>query len=155
MDDFRRMMEMHGVLPLGQRRHGGTPSRKPTAPVTPSRARSTPAPVEVSQEVPVPVVARQAWASGPTARSALEVALQRVKDGDGTGWAIAVLGDGATRSLPTLQGASRLLSEADRLNARLVLIGSGANDRSSKPFTFVMHPMQGIATLDNDPEEEA
>lgn len=154
MDDFRRMMEMDGVVPLDARRPSGTPRRQaPPAASNINSGKSTTS--SANEAVAIPTAAKQSWASGATARSALNVALQRVNDGDGSGWAIAVLGNGDTRPLPTLQGTARLLSEADRLRARLVLIGSGPNDATAKPFTFVMHPMMGIATLDNDPEDDA
>lgn len=156
MDDFKRMMEMQGVVPIGAKRPGGQPSkpqaRMPVA-TRPQPTARTPDAVEQAP-VDVPQAARQAWATGTTARSALDVALQRVRDGDGSGWGIAVLANGTTRPLPTLQGAARLLGDADRLGARLVIIASGEGDTSTKPFTFVMHPMMGIATLDDDPDGE-
>lgn len=157
MDEFRRMMEMQGVVPIGARRPGGQPSKTKgsTQAPAPRPAVKTPDHVGQSPPVDVPQAARQAWATGPTARSALDVALRRVRDGDGSGWAIAVLADGTTRPLPTHQGAVRLLGDADRLGARLVIIASGKGDTSTRPFTFVMHPMMGIATLDDDPEEQA
>jgi len=155
MEDFARLMEASGVVPIGAQKPQGAPRRpSPPPPRTQAARPATPAVHEDDQPLPTPQVARQAWVSGDTARSALDVALQRVKDGDGSGWAIAILADGSTKPLPTHQGRSALLSLADRLGARLIVVASGPGD-TRKPFTYVLHPSQGVATLDNDPEEAA
>ena len=44
------------------------------------------------------------------------------------------------------QAAEKLLANADRMDARLVVIGGPG-------WTFVMHPAMGIATLDRSPED--
>jgi hypothetical protein len=88
-----------------------------------------------------------AWVRGPGARTALETALQRlateIRDGR-SGWATGIRQDGRTVTLPASSGAAALLGTADRQSLRLMIVGGDG-------WTFVMHPLMGVATLDEDP----
>lgn len=48
--------------------------------------------------------------------------------------------------MPASSGAASLLGAADRQSLRLMIIGGDG-------WTFVMHPMMGVATLDEDPSQ--
>ncbi len=82
------------------------------------------------------------------ARTALNAALDRlaaeIRDGR-RGWATGIQQDGTTVTLPASSGAASLLNAADRQTLRLMIVGGDG-------WTFVMHPMMGVATLDGDPE---
>jgi hypothetical protein len=84
---------------------------------------------------------------GPRARTALETALERlateIREGR-RGWATGIRQDGTTVTLPASSGAASLLGTADRLSLRLMIVGGDG-------WTFVMHPLMGVATLDEDP----
>jgi hypothetical protein len=88
-----------------------------------------------------------AWATGAPAGAALETALERfaiaIREGR-HGWATGIRQDGTMVVLPASSGAASLLGAADRQSLRLMIIGGDS-------WTFVMHPMMGIATLDDDP----
>lgn len=60
------------------------------------------------------------------------------------GWATGIRQDGTAVTLPASTGAAWLLGAADRQALRLMIIGGGS-------WTFVMHPLMGVATLDEDP----
>ena len=81
------------------------------------------------------------------ARTALETALDRlateIRDGR-RGWATGIRQDGTTVTLPASSGAASLLGAADRQLLRLMIVGGVG-------WTFVMHPLMGVATLDEDP----
>jgi hypothetical protein len=47
-------------------------------------------------------------------------------------------------TLPASSGAASLLSTADRPSLRLMIVGGDG-------WTFVMHLLMGVATLDRDP----
>lgn len=135
MDDFERIMGMEGVRPLDRPK---------------SKARgSSQAPRQIEMQAigPGEAPASYAWATGPRARHALDTALERlaleIRDGR-RGWAIGVRQDGTTVTLSASSGAAALLSAADRQTLRLMVVGG---DR----WTFVMHPLMGVATLDEDP----
>ena len=68
-----------------------------------------------------------AWVTGSRARTALETALERlateIRDGR-RGWATGIRQDG--------------------MSLRLIIVGGDG-------WTFVMHPLMGVATLDEDP----
>lgn len=135
MDEFARIMRMEGVRPLKQ--SSGT-----------SR-RSAKEPPPVSGPVPTPEYGAgvHAWVNGHSARTALETALERlaseIREGH-RGWAIGIRQDGTTVTLPISSGAATLLGAADRQSLRLMVVGGGG-------WTFVMHPLMGVATLDEDP----
>lgn len=137
MDEFARMMNMEGSRPLQQAK---AKSHRP-ARQSPANPRSD---VVSSPELgPVGHV----WATGPRARTALETALERLaqelRDGR-RGWATGIRQDGTTVALPSYSGAASLLSTADRQSLRLMIVGGDG-------WTFVMHPLMGVATLDEDP----
>jgi hypothetical protein len=138
MDEFARMMGMEGVRPLNQaeRKSGSRPAKKPQQ----ARAADPGPKLESGSK-------GYAWVSGSHARTALESALERldveIRDGR-RGWATGIRQDGATVSLPTTSGAASLLGSADRQSLRLMIIGGAG-------WTFVMHPLMGVATLDEDP----
>jgi hypothetical protein len=50
--------------------------------------------------------------------------------------------------LPASSGAASLLASADRQSLRLMIVGG-------EGWTFVMHPLMGVATLDEDPARHA
>ena len=137
MDEFARLMSMEGVRPLDQ---PIVKSRRVARGTTPLSSESMVAPPEVSP-------GGHAWVTGPRARTALETALDRlateIRDGR-RGWATGIRQDGMTVTLPASSGAASLLGTADRQSLRLMIVGGDG-------WTFVMHPMMGVATLDEDP----
>ncbi len=137
MDEFARMMSMEGVRPLD------TPKK------TSRRVVKQPSPVSSQPLVTMPElgVGGYAWVTGKRARTALETALERLVSeirGGRRGWATGILQDGRTVTLPASSGAASLLGTADRQSLRLMIVGGDG-------WTFVMHPMMGVATLDDDP----
>jgi hypothetical protein len=137
MDEFARLMSMEGVRPLDQ---------------TKERSRSwpeEPGPVSTPGIVAAPDLVRggHAWVKGHRARTALETALERlateIHEGR-RGWATGIRQDGKTVTLPASSGAAALLGTADRQSLRLMIVGGDG-------WTFVMHPLMGVATLDEDP----
>jgi hypothetical protein len=138
VDDFERMMAMEGVRPLDQ-------------PKDKSRRRPTKELRQVHSRDPVPKPEPEhvgyAWVTGSRARTALETALERlaveIRDGR-RGWATGIRQDGTTLTLPASSGAASLLGAADRQSLRLMVVGGDG-------WTFVMHPLMGVATLDSDP----
>ena len=139
MDEFARMMGMEGVRPLVRLNET---SRRP--------ARQ-PSPVPSQPTVPPPELgpSGHAWVTGPRARTALETALERlameIRHGR-RGWATGIFQDGRTVTLPASSGAASLLGTADRQSLRLMIVGGDG-------WTFVMHPLMGVATLDDDPSQ--
>jgi hypothetical protein len=139
MDEFARMMSMEGVRPLDSpkeksRRVVKQPSSVPSQPLVP--------PSELG-------LGGYAWVTGIRARTALETALERlaneIRNGR-RGWATGILQDGRTVTLPASAGAASLLGTADRQSLRLMIVGGDG-------WTFVMHPLMGVATLDDDPAQ--
>jgi hypothetical protein len=137
MDEFARLMSMEGVRPLGQPQ---TKSRNP--PEKPSLVSD-----QGTVAAPELVPGGHAWVIGSQARTALETALERlateINDGR-PGWATGIRQDGRTVTLPASSGAAALLGTADRQSLRLMIVGGDG-------WTFVMHPLMGVATLDEDP----
>ena len=141
MDEFARMMSMEGVRPLD---HPKQTSRRPAKQLPPSSSHAIAAP-------PEPEPGRHAWVTGPRARTALETALERLADeirNGRRGWATGIRQDGGTVSLPASSGAASMLGTADRQSLRLMIVGGDG-------WTFVMHPLMGVATLDEDPSRTA
>jgi hypothetical protein len=137
MDEFARMMSMEGVRPLEQPKEKARRlARQPRA--VPSQGIVAP---------PELAPGGHAWVTGPRARTALETALERlateIRDGR-RGWATGIRQDGTTVTLPASSGAASLLGTADRQSLRLMIVGGDG-------WTFVMHPLMGVATLDEDP----
>jgi hypothetical protein len=137
MDEFARLMSMEGVRPLDQRnvKFRGLAKEPRAVP-----GESIVAPPELGPS-------GHAWVTGSRARKALETALERLANeiGDGRhGWATGIHQDGRTVTLPASSGAASLLSAADRQSLRLMIVGGDG-------WTFVMHPLMGVATLDEDP----
>ena len=137
MDEFARLMGMEGVRPLER------PKEK-------ARLLAKQPGLAPTQHIPAPPqlkLSGHAWVNGPRARTALETALERlsteIRDGR-RGWATGVRQDGTTVTLPASSGAASLLGAADRQSLRLMIVGGDG-------WTFVMHPMMGVATLDEDP----
>lgn len=141
MDDFKRMMEMEGVRRLDERRPSGRRHTRPTA------RQETPQ----SQPAPTAFPAGYAWVTGPRARQALDTAMARLieetREGR-RGWATGVRQDGSSVVLSATSGAAALLGSADRMSLRLMIVGGDG-------WTFVLHPQMGVATLDQDPEQDA
>ena len=138
MDEFARMMSMEGVRPLDHPKEKSRRLAKQPRPVSGQAANAAP---------PEPVSSGYGWVTGPRARTALETALERlaneVRDGR-RGWATGIRQDGGTVILPASSGAASLLGTADRQSLRLMIVGG-------EGWTFVMHPLMGVATLDEDP----
>jgi len=137
MDEFARLMNMDGVRPLAQPK---APGRKAHNERSPAAAPAAPPP-------PAAAAAGHAWVEGPSARTALETALDRLaaEDREGRrGWATGIRQDGTTVMLPASSGAAALLGAADRQSLRLMVLGGDG-------WTFVMHPLMGVAALDEDP----
>jgi hypothetical protein len=136
MDEFARMMSMEGVRPLGRPTEQSARSAK--------QPHATPSQHNVATSDLVPV--GHAWVVGLRARTALETALSRlateIRDGR-RGWATGIRQDGTTVTLPASSGAASLLGTADRQSLRLMIVGGDG-------WTFVMHPLMGVATLDED-----
>ncbi len=136
MDDFARMMRMEGVRPLEQPKTASSPKNRPR-PVASLRIMAAPEP------------AGYAWVTGARARIALETALERlaqeIRDGR-HGWVTGVRQDGTNVTLGASAGAASLLGTADRQSLRLMIVGGDG-------WTFVMHPLMGVATLDEDPAQ--
>jgi hypothetical protein len=137
MDEFARLMSMEGVRPLDQPKEKSRPLAKQPCPVS---SRGIVAPPELGP-------GGHAWVTGPRARTALETALERlvteIHDGR-SGWATGIRQDGTTVTLRASSGAASLLGTADRQSLRLMIVGGDG-------WTFVMHPLMGVATLDEDP----
>jgi len=135
MDEFARMMSMEGVRPLDTsgnkfRRVVNRPSPVPSQPSGPpsnwSRAAMHGLPENVREHR-----LRQLWSALP-ARSALD---------DVAGQPVFYRMEGR---LPASSGAASLLGTADRQSLRLIIVGG-------EGWTLVMHPLMGVATLDDDP----
>jgi hypothetical protein len=140
MDEFARLMSMDGVRPLDAPNER---SRRPAKQPSPVSSQGTVATPELR-------LIGHAWVTGPRARTALETALERlaseIHDGR-RGWATGIRQDGTTVTLPASSGAAALLGTADRQSLRLMIVGGDG-------WTFVMHPLMGVATLDEDPVGE-
>ena len=137
MDEFARLMSMEGVRPLDPPEEKSRGFAKQRRPVSSQGI--------VAQPELRPI--GHAWVEGPSARTALETALERlateIHDGR-RGWATGIRQDGTTVTLPASSGAAALLGTADRQSLRLMIVGGDG-------WTFVMHPLMGVATLDEDP----
>ncbi|HZF42143.1 MAG TPA: hypothetical protein VEZ48_01900 [Sphingomonadaceae bacterium] len=137
MDEFARLMSIEGVRPLDEPKEK---SRRPAKQPSPVSNQETVAPPELGP-------GGHAWVTGPRARTALETALERlateIRSGR-RGWATGIRQDGMTVTLPASSGAAALLGTADRQSLRLMIVGGDG-------WTFVMHPLMGVATLDQDP----
>jgi hypothetical protein len=137
MDEFARLMSMEGVRPLDQ------PKEKTRRLAKQPGQVSSPGVAAPPEQGP----GAHAWVTGPRARTALETALERfateMRDGR-RGWATGIRQDGRTVTLPASSGAASLLGTADRQSLRLMIVGGDG-------WTFVMHPLMGVATLDEDP----
>jgi hypothetical protein len=137
MDEFARMMSMEGVRPLDHRKQQFRRSARQSPPAS---DLGTVSPPEQEQ-------GSHAWVTGSRARTALETALERlaaeIREGR-RGWATGIPQDGRTVALAASSGAASLLGAADRQALRLMIVGGDG-------WTFVMHPLMGVATLDEDP----
>ena len=138
MDEFARLMGMEGVRPLDARKER---SRS----VAEKAGRVPNASTLASSQL---ALVGHAWVRGPRARTALETALERLATEirlGRRGWATGIRQDGTTVTLPASSGAASLLGTADRQSLRLMIVGGDG-------WTFVMHPLMGVATLDEDPD---
>lgn len=138
-DPFKRMMEMEGVKPLNA----------PHVPQAPAARHqpSAPRPAYTAAAAPVVVNSDFAWAQGPSARQTLDTAMQRMVNEKRAGkntWITGIKQDGSTSSLSTIIASPMLLSYADRMDLRMIIIGGDG-------WTFALHPQMGVATLDRDP----
>jgi len=139
MDEFARMMSMEGVRPLQQ------PKEKARRLADQPRRDAVQRPAAPAETIP----AGHAWVTGARARTALETALERLAGeirAGRRGWATGIRQDGGTVTLPASAGAASLLSMADHQSLRLMIVGGDG-------WTFVMQPLMGVATLDEDPAE--
>lgn len=137
MDEFARLMSMEGVRPLDHsQKKSDHPAKQPRQ-----------ASGEAVVATPKQGQGGHAWVTGSRARAALETALERltteIREGR-RGWATGILQDGKRVTLPAFSGAASLLGTADRQSLRLMIVGGDG-------WTFVMHPLMGVATLDEDP----
>jgi hypothetical protein len=136
MDEFARLMSMEGVRPLDSPKEKSRSLTGEPGPISSEGVAATP---ELGP-------GGHAWVTGPRARTALETALERlateISDGR-LGWATGIRQDGKTVTLPGSSGAAALLGTADRQSLRLMIVGGDG-------WTFVMHPLMGVATLDED-----
>ena len=139
MDEFARMMSMEGVRPLDNAKEKSRRVFKQRSSV-PSQPSVTP--LELGP-------GGHARVTGKRARTVLETALERlaseIRNGR-RGWATGILQDGRTVTLPASSGAASLLGTADRQSLRVMIVGGDG-------WTFVMHPLMGVATLDDDPAQ--
>ena len=137
MDEFARLMSMEGVRPLDASKEKARSLAEKSGSVS---SDGTAASSQLASD-------GHAWVRGPRARTALETALERlaneIRDGR-PGWATGIRQDGRTVTLPASSGAAALLGTADRQSLRLMIVGGDG-------WTFVMHPLMGVATLDDDP----
>lgn len=143
MDDFSRMMDMEGVRRLGEK-----PLHVPRRPQSRTQAPESTAPME---PIASPGKDLAAWATGQLARKGLETALSRLAGEAAAGrrgWATGIRQDGNSVVLSSTSTTASLLSAADRQDLRLVVLGG-------EGWTFVLHPMMGVATLDRDPKDAA
>ena len=88
-----------------------------------------------------------AWVIVRRARNALETALERLATEirrSGVAGQPAFARNGTTFALSASSGAASLLGTADCQSLRLMIVGGDG-------WTFVMHPLMGVATLDEDP----
>jgi hypothetical protein len=137
MDEFARLMSMEGVRPLDSSKAKAPKYTAETDAVTSPRGSATPSQISGGH----------AWVVGPSARTALDTALERVASETRDarpGWAIGIHQDGKAITLPVSSGAAALLGTADRQSLRLMVLGGDG-------WTFVLHPLMGVATLDEDP----
>ena len=142
-DDFRNMMERHGVTPFGPHPDAPRPRRE----VKPMGPYPAPAPSPNPEEGP-------RWATGRSGLAQVEFALSRLSAATRSGkpgWIVAIRQDGKAVPItlaPVQMFAARLLSEATRLDARLMVIGGDG-------WTAVLHPGEGAATIATDPQGDA
>jgi hypothetical protein len=139
MNEFARMMSMEGVRPLDRTKEKSVRASKQPDLTPNQRIETTPQLGPVSH----------AWVVGLRARTALETALTRLATeirGGRRGWTTGIRQDGTTVTLPASSGAASLLGTADRQSLRLMIVGGDG-------WTFVMHPLMGVATLDDDPAQ--
>ena len=142
MDDFTRMMDMEGVRRLGE---------KPIQAPRRQQSRPSAAPQPPVQTISSADRNLAAWATGALARTGLETALARLAGEAAAGrrgWATGMRQDGTAMVLSSTSTVASLLSTADRHDLRLVVLGG-------EGWTFVLHPMMGVATLDRDPKDQA
>jgi hypothetical protein len=141
--DFERMMMMEGVTPINKK--PATPSSKPAE--TPVAAAKTEV-VPGAEEGSIPI---HAWVSGKKARQVLDVALERHNkerfSGDRSlqneSWIRGIRDNGAPVVLDGM-GAPAILAKADRERLKVIVI-------SGQGWSFMMHPLMGIATMEEDP----
>lgn len=134
VDDFQRYMEMQGVQPLAS-------SRRPVAPVL---REAAPQPVLHADDRARATLEDHAyWAKGANARETLEHALSRVKSAENA-WMLGIGQGGETISLDKRHNAASLISAADRMKLKLLVMGAPG-------WSSIFHPGMGAATLDRDP----
>jgi hypothetical protein len=137
MDEFARLMSMEGVRPLDQ------PTQKSGRPAKQAHPVSNQAIVAP----PEPGPGGHAWVTGPARalRSRRRLSgLPPRSAMDGAAGRPAFARTARPVTLPASSGAAALLGTADRQSLRLMLVGGDG-------WTFVMHPLMGVATLDEDP----
>lgn len=140
MDDFARMMSMEGVQKLGEK-GGGKPKHAISRDLQ-TMPSSAPASAPVSKD---PVYA---WATGPKARTVLEVAFERIRQKPEQSWITGIRQDGRSVEMNASHGVAAIVSAANRQKLKLIVAGGHG-------WSAVMHPGMGIATLDEDPKGEA
>lgn len=138
-DDFARLMMADGVRQKSEPRRD--PPRRTTR--TPQIAPAAPTPVVTPTAPTQPVYA---WRGGADARRTLDTSFERLVEDRRRGartWATGVRQDGSGMAMTT-SSVPAILSEADRTDMRLVILGGDG-------WTCVLHPKLGTATLDLDP----
>lgn len=136
MEDFQRYMEMQGVQPLNS-------NGRAVAPTGP-KTNASPVPREKYEPAPAVSTANLAyWTGGAAAREAFEHALSRVKTAEDA-WLLGIGQTGGTVTLDKRRDVASLISAADRMNLKLIIMGAPG-------WSSVFHPGMGAATLDRDP----
>lgn len=144
------MMMMEGVTPI---------NKKPTTSSTKSASTTAAVPVSADKaeeslstdknEIPV-----HAWVNGAKARQVLDVALERHNKERISGerslqiesWIRGFRDNGAPVILDGMT-APAILAKADREKLKVIVI-------SGHGWSFMMHPLMGIATMEGDPGPE-
>lgn len=117
MDEFARLMSMDGVRRLDRAKAEARRNAVEPGTVTSPPGLTTP------NRVP----SGHVWVAGPSGRTALDTALERLaaetRDGR-LGWATGIRQDGKPITLPVSSGAATLLGIADRQSLRLMVLGA-------------------------------
>ena len=135
MDEVARIMNMEGVRPLEHKREK---MRRRTQQLSAAPIRDIAAPPQLAP-------GSHAWVTGPSARIALETALERlateIRDGR-QGWATGLRQDGTTVTLPASSGAVSLLGTAGAGRPLILFLERSRDDG----YTWPDHHIFGLAS---------